>query len=708
MASRSAMVDESKDDGSEDFWSDFLTTEGIDEVMDSTSVTELYKQHVARVDATTAEDIRRINESWNIQPPTALVTTPRAPVRLGLSTSQKSTVQQPQPEETSRPGPSDPSRGKLTHLSVVARERITGAASSFASSAVPLSNKSLGRSAEEGIQAVETEQQSAPQQAILAVEQSLSNNFETNRCLSAGKRQDIGNRNGDTGDDEIQQIEKTSRRRSLYHSRSRSPSPGYRGRRRRRSRSRSRRRSRTRSRSRSRSRRSRSIESRRPKSRRDRSPYPTPGADYAMMQSMMTMMMQTMAAANASGNRMPMNFTMPPFLPQSAPTMTDPAPQSSRNIIETSRKPTTEPPENKGDATYDVGTELFLKGEINFGDYLALKPSSKENLMTWPASQVVERLQEAISILGRQETKEQTGKFLYVLPTYYDELTKKDNRSPLVWNTSNVLYDFSSIQKTMVKQCEPFSNVNDKLKQLIVKLGLDEGAVSQQIKQNALAAKAREAAEKSASRIQAITTLPARPGHSRGRHMIERAIQTEGYACSECVERTKQTFVTISTQTKPHVIRTLDAVVQTNLPEEPKASSITLDNLTPNQVEVIETIVRYIRQRQITGSVVSVSNALRRDRVASTAMGSALYQSVQETVTQAADNSNWLRGNSYQPTNNYAPQLPIHAPKPNDPRLAVRTVTRYPQLASTPQLVPAGFNTQPAVKKIKKKNMRFH
>ncbi|XP_052871547.1 uncharacterized protein LOC128277138, partial [Anopheles cruzii] len=229
-----------------------------------------------------------------------------------------------------------------------------------------------------------------------------------------------------------------------------------------------------------------------------------------------------MATANASGNRMPINI-------------------APRNI-ETSRKPTTEPPENEGDHTYDVGTELFLKGQINFGDYLALKPSSKENLMTWPSSQVVERLQEAISILGRQETKEQTGKFLYVLPTYYDELTKKDNRSPLVWNTSNVLYDFSSVQKTMVRQCEPFSNVNDKLKQLIVKLGLDEGAVSQQIKQNALAAKAREAAEKSASRIQAITTLPARPGHSRGRHMIERAIQTEGYACGECVERAKQTF----------------------------------------------------------------------------------------------------------------------------------------------------------------------
>ncbi|XP_049532148.1 uncharacterized protein LOC125949286 [Anopheles darlingi] len=690
MASQS-MINESADDGLPgEFWNEFLDeVDGVDE--------DLLQQRHAEMLAREAEHIRRINAAWN----------------TGLQSSSATVQTQPTATVPARMPSLAPNLSPPTLESTPSSRRIS---SSSASSSVPSQLRPI--TVTEAAQTVK-EPEKLPNET--------NGNQATIARSSSNKKRPTRDEDDDSGEEtEIRESDKRDRRRSRYHSRSRSPSVESRRRRHRsrsrrrsrsrsrsrryRSRSRSRRRSRTRSRSRSGSRDSHGRT--RNRSDADRSTGP-PGAELGMMQTMMTMMMQMID--KSSNQTATASVSIPEALSNLRKSAASSTPEPTFNrggkgAERTSRQTFSSTETQSVTPAYDVGTELFLKGDINFGEYLALKPSSRENSMVTPNPHVTSCINEAISILGRTETKEQTGKFLYVPPTYNSEITKKDNRSPLIWNTYNVLFRFSSNQRE-VDLCEPFPNVNTKLKSIIADLGLDEGIIAHQLEQSVKAAKARAVLEDSSSHIQAIIA-PAgdQPGLGpRGRrHMIERAVQTSGYACGECVERSKRTYVSTGMQTKTNIVRQADAVVQTsnfNREEETRGPSIMLTNMTPNQIELVETIVNYIRQRQITGSVESVSNALRRDSTAPVAMGRELYDSIQLTLGQAAGLANRAANMNGQ---NMMPQpaapapppppsvvLPMQAPKPNDPRLGARggNYRGFQGSRQMPQvnLVPAGF-----------------
>uniref|UniRef100_A0A182JVZ2 Uncharacterized protein n=1 Tax=Anopheles christyi TaxID=43041 RepID=A0A182JVZ2_9DIPT len=447
--------------------------------------------------------------------------------------------------------------------------------------------------------------------------------------------------------------------RSRRHSRSQSRSPTHR-RRRRRSRSRSRHRSRSYSRSRSSSRSSEhsngTQDSRgRPSSRRIRQQG---GSDQtAMMQSMMSMVMQMVnnGVLMASANRAQVPAAADTGTPQLTPaafrnmfansSFSDRTGQSLENITDISSSTVAEQGEDTR-PKYDVSTELFLEGKLSFTDFLALKPSSRSDQIAPIDPKVPKRINEAISVLDQQESKKQSTRFLYVPPTYYDSEKRQEHhhRSPLVWNNQNVLFESTSRSKE-VKQCQPFSNLNLKLKELIVKLGLDEGLVSQQLEQVKLAAALQKdgdnnrsstgpnVSSSSSASIQAITVLPPKPGTGKVRHLIDREAQTDGYACMECVARKNKTIITTSTQTAAAAARKY-IEVQTNGPPLSAPNVLSLDGLNANQIETIEAIVRFIRSRQLAGSIESVQHALRNDRVTAAGMTPTVQHNAQRLLSQ--------------------------------------------------------------------------
>uniref|UniRef100_A0A182IU75 Uncharacterized protein n=1 Tax=Anopheles atroparvus TaxID=41427 RepID=A0A182IU75_ANOAO len=473
---------------------------------------------------------------------------------------------------------------------------------------------------------------------------------------------------------------RSRRHRSRYHSRSRTPPESrrprpFRSRSPPRSRSRfanrsppRRQRSRTPARSRSLSRdsrSSRSSERERRHRRRNHSRADPPAMQGAptipavhnvavMAQTMMSMMQmfnQCAAATNPMQPVLPLPFgnllqtgsagLTPPILmnPPVPSTAASTMPMSAANEGNTTQAQPQQPAkEDVGKASqYDGTTELFLEGRMHFGQYLRENPSCMVQQKVNP--RVCERIKDAIRVLERQETKEQTVKFLYVPPYYYSETRKRENRSPLIWNDQNVLFRLTSSSRE-VKHCEPFGNVNGKLKGLIAKLGLDEGAISQQLQKDAYAPANSTISERgSSSRIQAISTLPPKPGSARVRHMIERAAQTEGYACGECVERAKKTFVSSRSQTMSTVPRMADAAIQTpsTLDRNPFVPSITLENLTASQIETIEAIVSFIRTRHVTGPVDAVQHALSKDSTARITMGSGLFQTAQDVMSMMTE-----------------------------------------------------------------------
>ncbi|XP_050087535.1 uncharacterized protein LOC126572346 [Anopheles aquasalis] len=713
-----SMINESADDGlTGEFWNQFVNSNEVDDV-DEDAV-DVIHQRRAELAARNSERINRINAAWNCGRPNSIAPAPAQPTRVVTPRmpSQAPNLSPPTPEPTIptrsslsstsqpslRPGPSQPSQR-------------------------PGPNQRPGTSQRPVTKAAQPEQEQEPEQLS-----SESNGTHTMVRYSNNKKRTTRGDDDDSSEEaEVREPDKREKRRSRYHSRSRSPSAESR---RRRHRSRSRRRTRSRSRSRSRSRRYRSRSRSRSGSRdsRGRSRNPNrsnadrsgPSGELSMMQTMMTMMMQMID--KSSNQPATANFSIPeamsnlraaaPSVPEPRATFTRSRGEVASSSIQTFGSTKTP---SVTTAAYDVGTELFLKGDINFGEYLALKPSSRENSMVTPNPHVTSCINEAITILGRTEAKEQTGKFLYVPPTYDSEVTKKDNRSPLIWNTYNVLFRFSSNLRE-VDLCEPFPNVNKKLKTVIADLGLDEGIIAHQLEESVKAAKARAALIDSSCQIQAIIPPAELPGPRGRRHMIERAVQTSGYACGECVERSKRTYTSVGMQTKANIVRQADAVVQTsnfNREEESRAASIPLTNMTPNQIELIETIVNYVRQRQITGSVESVSNALRRDSAAPAAMGWEMYDSIQHTLGQAAGLANRASMNTrtimaqQQPMPTVPPPpsvvLPTQTPKPNDPRLGARAgnyrgFQGSRQQQQPVQLVPAGFAYDASKKNKKRK-----
>nr|XP_040219648.2 uncharacterized protein LOC120947899 [Anopheles coluzzii] len=460
--------------------------------------------------------------------------------------------------------------------------------------------------------------------------------------------------------------------RSRRHSRSQSRSPTHR-RRRRPTRSRSRHRSRSYSRSRSSSRSSEhsngTQDSRgRSSSRRNRQQG---GSDQTvMMQSMMSMVMQMvnngilMGASNRAQVPAGCGPAATPVAvdPGATPQLTPAAfrnmfanrhcsdrggqfPDEVVNLTDSCSSTVVEQSEDTR-PKYDVSTELFLEGKLSFADFLALKPSARSDLIVPIDPQVPKRINEAISILDQQDTKKHSTRFLYVPPTYYDSEKKEEHlhhRSPLAWNSQNVLFE-STTRSREVKQCQPFSNLNLKLKELIVKLGLDEGLVSQQLEQVKLAASLQKndgdngnrsavGASTSSASIQAITVLPPKPGTGKVRHLIDREAQTDGYACIECVARKAKTIITTSTQTAAAAPRK-DMEVQTNGPPLSAPNVLSLDGLNANQIETIEAIVRFVRTRQLAGSIESVQHALRNDRVTAAGMTPTVQQNAQRLLSQ--------------------------------------------------------------------------
>uniref|UniRef100_A0A182XXE6 Uncharacterized protein n=1 Tax=Anopheles stephensi TaxID=30069 RepID=A0A182XXE6_ANOST len=556
-----------------------------------------------------------------------------------------------------------------------------------------------------------------------------------------------------------------SRRR---HSRSPSRSPTHR---RRKSHNRSRSRHRSRSYSRSRSSSPCSEHSHGTVDSRGRSSRKAPVVDQTAMLQMMAMTMQMFNQMNGTQLPMPVGDHVPyaaamnpiPGLPDElAPPQLTPAAfrnmfanraTSTRGgrpeeVVDRSGDLSTDAVENQ-EAKYDVSTELFLEGKLSFSDFLSMKPSStRSDQIAAVDPKVPKRINQAISVLEQQDTKKQSARFLYVPPTFYDteedrqqqHQQKVHSRSPLVWNNQNVLFQFTSTAKE-AKQCQPFRNVNAKLKDLVLKLGLDEGIVSQQLEKVMHAATA--AAEKNAdnnsasalsSRIHAITTVPATPGSGKVRHLIDRSVQTDGYACMQCVARSKKTFVSSFSQTAATVLR-VDAEMQTSGPPLSAPNTLTLDGLNAEQIETVEAIVRFIRARQLAGTIESVQHALRNDRVVSAGMTPAIQHNAQRLLAQmkSADvqqrtdsfavgsyhqqqhNSLGYYSNSYQSTMPQASQLQQPLPHYDTPRDArfrhpgsgiTRTV-RTTTTTMAEQIIPACYDSQPQLSKKTKKRLKL-
>ncbi|XP_052903555.1 uncharacterized protein LOC128310857 [Anopheles moucheti] len=549
-------------------------------------------------------------------------------------------------------------------------------------------------------------------------------------------------------------------RRSRRHSRSASKSPSHR-RRRKHARSRSRHRSPSYSRSRSSS--CSSEHSHGTVDSRGRSSRKNNNMDTAtMLQSVMAMTMQMFSQAGTflngqGGNPKALSNHVPYPAADSLPgTMMDDAlrfaPSAFRNMFanQTAGAQATQPEENRANTgndmstivvednddrpnqpKYDVSTELFLEGKLSFTDFLSMKPSARSDQIAPVDPKVPKRINEAITILEQQDAKKQSARFLYIPPTFYgsDTSSKREHeRSPLIWNNQNVLFPFTSHAKE-AKLCQPFRNVNAKLKELTEKLGLDEGIVSQQLEktmQRAATAVEQNSNNRSAtdalsssSRIQAITTVSPKPGSGKVRHLIDRIVQTDGYACMQCVARNNKTFITTSTQTIPPAMRK-DSEVQTSGPPLSGPNVISLDGMNTTQIETIDAIVRFIRTRQLAGSIESVQHALRNDRATAAGMTPAIQHNAQRLLSQVkidlqrsepyAGTSQAHYGNmQLQQSSSHLPQFQYESPR--DPRFrhpgsGITRTFRTTTTTMAEQIIPAGYESQPALSRKMKKKMK--
>uniref|UniRef100_A0A182LXP3 Uncharacterized protein n=1 Tax=Anopheles culicifacies TaxID=139723 RepID=A0A182LXP3_9DIPT len=542
-------------------------------------------------------------------------------------------------------------------------------------------------------------------------------------------------------------------RRSRRHSRTPSRSPSHR-RRRKHTRSRSRHRSPSYSRSRSSSRSSEhshgTVDSRGRSSRKNNVDPAT------MLQSMMAMTMQMFNQAGTllNGQNNPMTLpnrvstfapgdSLPGMMPEHGSLLTPAAfrsmfaNQTNSRATSQSEEPTNissdlstinvDDEEEPNQPKYDVSTELFLEGKLSFTDFLSMKPSARSDQIAPVDPKVPKRIQEAISVLEQQDTNKQSARFLYVPPTFYEDTTKEEHqRSPLIWNNQNVLFPLTS-QAKETKQCQPFRNVNAKLKELIAKLGLDEGIVSQQLEKVMMRGTVEKSGKNqstitsdSSFRIEAITAMSPKPGVGKVRHLIDRTVQTDGYACMQCVARNNKTFISAATQTLPPVMR-INSEAQTNGPPLSAPNVISLDGLNAKQIETIDAIVRFIRVRQVAGSIESVQYALRDDRVTAPGMTPAIQHNAQRLLSQVksdmqrSDNfggnsHNAQYGNFQQPhsssqtVQSYDPQRDQSFRHPGS---GITRTFRTTTTTMAEQIIPAGHESYPVMSKKMKKKMKF-
>lgn len=635
MAARTSIIDESADDGvPADFWNEVLDSfEVMDEWAEgSEEAKKAAEERARKKKEDELEKVRKFNEAWNITPAAEEV------ARI----VEKVVESEPAPiVESTNAATSEQNaelRSKSPDCSIVAEEREVIA---IEEDVIPVAENSvvvipaegqakdprlkrLGDSSQRVLspssptqdgKSTMTERELASSQSYFQVDRDREReeqirkdreDFERARSrLRSRSPQFYARRSMSDDEDDIGRPapRRYERSRSRYRSRSnerfsrRSRSP-RRARSSRRSRSRShghaRSRRPTRSRSRSRSRSRRDLT----EALRDRNTQPGGSDTSAAMMAQMSSMMQLMM----DPKMMQMNPMMTMMM-QMNPMMAAAAAAAQKTAEMAKDTPTVDQHDKKDDIT----AQLFLDNKINLSDFLATKSSTDGKKATRVNPKVILRIKEAIAILDKQETKLQSAKFLYVAPTYHTDLKKLDNRSPLIWNDQNVLYSSTSKSKD-VGLCEPFRNVSHKMKQLIERLGLDEGNISQRI-----ACQKREKTSTESSvdvgTIQAITIVPVRGG-AASKRIIDRSIQTEELNCLDCVQRRSKTYVSINTQTGSRA-RTIEVSVQTDRDRDVELHS--MNELNANQVKILNEIMRYMKKRQVSGTMTNLMHNLERD-----------------------------------------------------------------------------------------------
>lgn len=637
MAARTSIIDESADDGvPADFWNEVLDSfDVMDEWAEgSEEAKKAAEERAKKKKEDELEKVRKFNEAWNI--------TPAAEEEVTRIVVEKVAEPEPAPivESTTAAIPEQEAelRSKSPDCAIIVEERevIT-----VEEDAIPVAENSVvvipaeGQPKDPRLKRLEesshrvqspssptqdgrssmAERELAPSQRYIQAardrereEQIRKDREDFERARSRLRSRSPGVYARRSMSDEEDDIGRPAprrydRSRSRYRSRSpersnrRSRSPRRaRSSRRSRSRSNDRARSRrqTRSRSRSRSRPLRDLT----EALRDRHAQPSGSDTSAAMMTQMSSMMQLMM----DPKMMQMNPMMAMMM-QMNPMMAAAAAAAQKTAEMAKDMPTVDQQDKKDDIT----AQLFLDNKINLSDFLATKSTMDGKKSTRVNSKVILRIKEAISILDKQETKVQSAKFLYVAPTYHTDLKKLDNRSPLIWNDQNVLYSSTSKSKD-VGLCEPFRNVSHKMKQMIERLGLDEGNISQRI---AYHKKEKTSTESTVDvgTIQAITIVPVRGG-AASKRIIDRSIQTEDLNCLDCVQRRSKTYVSVNTQTVCRA-RTIEVSVQTDRDRDVELHS--MNELNANQVKILNEIMRYMKKRQVSGTMTNLMHNLERD-----------------------------------------------------------------------------------------------
>ncbi|XP_021704954.1 uncharacterized protein LOC5566165 [Aedes aegypti] len=719
MAAKTSIIDESADDGvPADFWNEVLDSfEVMDEWAEgSEEAKKAAEERARKKKEDELEKVRKFNEAWNIAP----AAEEEAPTRIVVDKSGE-----PDPVVESTTSTETDSRSKSPDCAIIPEERevIT-----VEEDNIPVAENSVVVIPAEGLpkdprlkrieESVRVQSPSSPTQegrsGFVERELAPSNRYFQDRDREREEqirkdREDFerarsrlrsrspganARRSMSDDEDDIGRPfpRHTERSRSRYRSRShgrRSRSPR---------RAKSSRRSRSRSRDRVRSRRSTRSRSRsRSRPRRDltdelRDRLMQSGTDSnnsTAMMSQMTAMMQMMMDPTKMMSMNPMMAMMM----QMNPMMAAAAAAMQKTAEAAKETPVAEQQDRKDDIT----AQLFLDSKINLSDFLATRNPTEGKKSTRVNSRVVQRIKEAISILDKQETKLQTAKFLYVAPTYHTDLKKLDNRSPLIWNDQNVLYSSTSKSKD-VGLCEPFRNVNHKMKQMIERLGLDEGNISQRI---AYQKKEKTSTQSGADvgTIQAITIVPVRGG-AASKRVIERSIQTEDFNCLDCVQRRSKTYVSVNTQTATRA-RTIEVSVQTDRDRDVELHS--MNDLNANQVKILNEIMRYMKKRQVSGNMTNLMHNLERDvpEMRNQHLNAGLHY-VSEILEQSERNANRYAGpNPMNPKAREMASMRQGGGSSRDPRGRGSfkddhrgvNFDEINQLATT--IIPAGFRQSP-------------
>lgn len=720
MAARTSIIDESADDGvPADFWNEVLDSFDVmgEWAEGSEESKKAAEERAKKKKEDELEKVRKFNEAWNI--------TPAAEEEVARIVVEK---KEPEPvvESTTAAIPDSESRARSPDCSIIQEERevIT-----VEEDAIPVAENSVvvipaeGQPKDPRLKRLEESQRiqspSSPTQdgrsSMVDREMEPSQryfqsdrdrereeqirkdreDFERARCRLRSRSPGFHVRRS-LSDDEDDIGRRVPRRHGRSRSRYRSRSPERSGRRSRSPRrARSSRRSRSRSRDRIRSRRSSRSRSRsrsRPRrdlteELRDRLMQSGGGDSSSAMMNQMTSMMQLMMDPSKMMQMNPMMAMMMQMNPMMAAAAAAAAAQKTTDVAKDA------PSAEQQDRKDDITAQLFLDNKINLSDFLATKASTDGRKSTRVNPKVVQRIKEAIAILDKQETKVQSAKFLYVAPTYHTDLKKLDNRSPLIWNDQNVLYSLTSKSKD-VALCEPFRNVNHKMKQMIERLGLDEGNISQRISHQK---KEKTSTESSVDvgTIQAITIVPVRGG-AASKRIIDRSIQTEELNCLDCVQRRSKTYVSVNTQTVTRA-RTIEVSVQTDRDRNVELHS--MNDLNANQVKILNEIMRYMKKRQVSGSMTNLMHNLERDvpELRNQNLNAGLHY-VSEILERSERNANRYAGPN--PLNPMAREMAASRSGARDPRGRGSFNDEHPgvnfeainQLTS---IVPAGFRPSP-------------